>query len=183
MVLKFLLLLFPAILLYIPMAFYKKTGNCMTAFYYRMAFSENTRKFYMLTLLIMLLLFHYLHHSVMNDIVTLIPSTALSMCLFSYRLTDSMFYLINSRLRMFVAILLAMILATVFCHGMFPFVVTLGFFLNASIFYPSKKIAVWLKMVCLWMRVSSSYIINVCSCPSHRAASLLFCKVMWLPFA
>ena len=113
MVLKFLLLLFPAILLYIPMAFYKKTGNCMTAFYYRMAFSENTRKFYMLTLLIMLLLFHYLHHSVMNDIVTLIPSTALSMCLFSYRLTDSMFYLIRSRLRMFVAMLLAMILATV----------------------------------------------------------------------
>ena len=98
MVLKFLLLLFPAILLYIPMAFYKKTGNCMTAFYYRMAFSENTRKFYMLTLLIILLLFHYLHHSVMNDIVTLIPSTALSMCLFSYRLTDRLFYLIRSRL-------------------------------------------------------------------------------------
>ena len=34
----------------------------------------------------------------------------------------------------------AMLLATVFCHGMFPVVVTLGFFLNASIFYPSKKI-------------------------------------------
>lgn len=66
MVLKFLLLLFPAILLYIPMALYKKTGNYMTAFYYRMAFSENTRKFYMLTLLIMLLLFHYLHHSVID---------------------------------------------------------------------------------------------------------------------
>ena len=58
MVLKFSLLLFPAILLYMPMAFYKKTGKCMTAFYYRMAFSENARKFYMLTLLIMLLLFH-----------------------------------------------------------------------------------------------------------------------------
>ena len=68
MVLKFLLLLFPAILLYIPMALYKKTGNYMTAFYYRMAFSENTRKFYILTLLIMLLLFHYLHHSVMRDL-------------------------------------------------------------------------------------------------------------------
>ena len=140
MVLKFLLLLFPAILLYIPMAFYKKTGKCMTAFYYRMAFSENTRKFYILTLLIMLLLFHYLHHSVMNDIVTLIPSTALSMCLFSYRLTDRLFYLIKSRLRMFVVMLLAMLLATVFCHGMFPVVVTLGFFLHASIFYPSRKV-------------------------------------------
>ena len=140
MVLKFSLLLFPAILLYIPMAFYKKTGNCMTAFYYRMAFSENTRKFYMQTLLIMLLLFHYQHHSVMNEIVTLIPSTALSMCLFSYCLTDRLFYLIKSRLRMFVVMLLAIILATVFCHGMFPVVVTLGFFLHASIFYPSQKV-------------------------------------------
>ena len=140
MVLKFLLLLFPAILLYIPMALYKKTGNYMTAFYYRMAFSENTRKFYILTLLIMLLLFHYLHHSVMNDIVILIPSTALSMCLFSYRLTDRLFYLIKSRLRMFVVMLSAMLLVTVFCHGMFPVVVTLGFFLHASIFYPSQKV-------------------------------------------
>lgn len=139
MVLKFSLLLFP-VFLYMPMAFYKKTGKCMTAFYYRMAFSENARKFYMLTLLIMLLLFHYLHHSVMNDIVTLIPSTALSMCLFSYCLTDRLFYLIKSRLRMFVVMLLAMLLATVFCHGMFPVVVTLGFFLHASIFYPSRKV-------------------------------------------
>ena len=140
MVLKFLLLIFPAILLYVPVAFYKRTGKSMTAFYYRMAFSENARKFYMLILLIMLMLFHCLHHSVMNDIVVLIPSTALSMCLFSYRLTDRLFYLIKSRLKHFVVLLLAMLLTTVFCHGLYPVVVTLGFILHASIFYPSKKV-------------------------------------------
>lgn len=140
MLLKILLLLFPAILLYVPMAFYMKDGHRMAAFHQRMALSPNARKCYMLVLLFILLVFHYLHHSVMNDIMALLPSTVITMCLFSYRLTEQIFHIIKRHMRMFGVMVLATTLITLPVHGLFPTVVTLGFLLHASIFYPSKKI-------------------------------------------
>ena len=90
--------------------------------------------------LLLLLLFHYLHHAVMNDITALIPSTVIMLCLFFYKPADRVFYAIKSRMKMYVSLLLVLILATLIWHSLFPVVVTLGFYLHAAIFYPSMKV-------------------------------------------
>ena len=140
MLIKLLLILFPAILLCVPMAFNMKIGHRMTAFYHRMASSEKARKFYMLVLLFMLLLFHWLHYAVMEDAVALVPSTVVTLCLFSYTLTDRIFNIMKRYMKTSAVLFVFTALVTLYWQALYPSVVTLGFILHASIFYPSVHI-------------------------------------------
>ena len=140
MLIKLLLILFPAILLCVPMAFNMKIGHRMTAFYHRMASSEKARKFYMLVLLFMLLLFHWLYYSAMEDVVALVPSTAITLCLFSYTLTDRIFNIMKRYIKTFAVLFVLIALVTLYLQELYPSVVTLGFILHASIFYPSQLV-------------------------------------------
>ena len=140
MLIKLLLILFPAILLCTPMAFNMKIGHRMTAFYHRMASSEKARKFYMLVLLFMLLLFHWLHYAVMEDAVALVPSTVVTLCLFSYTLTDRIFNIMKRYMKTSAVLFVLTALVTLYWQALYPSVVTLGFILHASIFYPSVQV-------------------------------------------
>ena len=140
MLTKILLILFPAILLCTSMAFNMKIGHRMTAFYHRMASSEKARKFYMLVLLFMLLLFHWLYYSAMEDVVALVPSTAITLCLFSYTLTDRIFNIMKRYIKTFAVLFVLIALVTLYLQELYPSVVTLGFILHASIFYPSVQV-------------------------------------------
>lgn len=140
MLTKILLILFPAILLCTPMAFNMKIGHRMTAFYHRMASSEKARKFYMLVLLFMLLLFHWLHYAVMEDAVALVPSTVVTLCLFSYTLTDRIFNIMKRYMKTSAVLFVLTALVTLYWQALYPSVVTFGFILHASIFYPSAHV-------------------------------------------
>ena len=140
MLTKILLILFPAILLCTPMAFNMKIGHRMTAFYHRMASSEKARKFYMLVLLFMLLLFHWLYYSAMEDAVALVPSTVVTLCLFSYTLTDRIFNIMKRYMKTSAVLFVLTALVTLYWQALYPSVVTLGFILHASIFYPSVQV-------------------------------------------
>ena len=140
MLTKILLILFPAILLCTPMAFNMKIGHRMTAFYHSMASSEKARKFYMLVLLFILLLFHWLHYAVMEDAVALVPSTVVTLCLFSYTLTDRIFNIMKRYMKTSAVLFVLTALVTLYWQALYPSVVTLGFILHASIFYPSVQV-------------------------------------------
>lgn len=140
MLIKLLLILFPTILLCTPMVFNMKIGRRMTAFYHRMVSSEKARKFYMLVLLFMLLLFHWLYYSAMEDVVALVPSTAITLCLFSYSLTDRIFNIMKRYIKTFAVLFVLIALVTLYLQELYPSVVTLGFILHASIFYPSQLV-------------------------------------------
>ena len=75
-------LVFPLLLLIVPLVLYKSSNSYMTRFYIAMLRNKAARRLYLQTLLIVLLLFHYiyvsghfgefivLHHSLWHTLLT-----------------------------------------------------------------------------------------------------------------
>lgn len=59
----FLQLVFPLLLLFVPIVLYKSSNSYMTRFYIAMLRNKAARRLYLQTLLIVLLLFHYIYVS------------------------------------------------------------------------------------------------------------------------
>ena len=76
----------------------------------------------------------------MEDVVALVPSTAITLCLFSYSLTDRIFNIMKRYIKTFAVLFVLIALVTLYLQELYPSVVTLGFILHASIFYPSQLV-------------------------------------------
>jgi len=124
-------LLFPILLIVLPLALYKSKKK-MTA-------SESVRKFYTQSMLILLLLYHYVyaggHFGEWGIVLSTIPCAVM----FSFRRADCWMRRLHDDRKCFVltALLALAICAVPHLHTL---AVTLAFFLLAAVFYPSSGV-------------------------------------------
>lgn len=132
-------LIFPAMLLVLPMALYKSNTWFMVRFYEMMTHSRNARRLYTRVLLITLLLFHYVYASGHPGDLGIFLSTAACAALFSPVRADRWLRALLDRPWTFgiVALLAAV---SGFVPHLYTTAITLGFILLAALFYPSVRI-------------------------------------------
>lgn len=132
-------LLFPILLIVLPLALYKSNRPFMAKFCLRMTASESVRKFYTQSMFILLLLYHYVyaggHFGEWGIVLSTIPCAAM----FSFRRADCWMRKLHDDRKCFVltALLALAICAVPHLHTL---AVTLAFFLLAAVFYPSSGV-------------------------------------------
>ena len=132
-------LFFPILLIVLPLALYKSNRHFMAKFCLRMTASESIRKFYTQSMLILLLLYHYIyaggHFGEWGIVLSTIPCAAM----FSYKRADRWMRRLHDDRKCFAltALLALAICAIPHLHTM---AVTLAFLLLAAMFYPSSVI-------------------------------------------
>lgn len=131
-------LIYPILFLLIAGCCYKKEGKHMQSFYIRMTYHDLARRFYVLMVMLVLIVFLYIHsRSTGNVMETFIP-LLLTVLLIRHRLSEEIFYLLKKR-RLMIAFTSLTLLAAI-TPGMFATSVTCSIYLMASIFYPSRKV-------------------------------------------
>ena len=88
MVWNMIQLLFPALLVILPVCLYRKSGRRMSRFYLMMAGLETARKFYAQLLVVFLLAFHFVYVSGHTGEYGVLLSTVLSVLLCPFRRAD-----------------------------------------------------------------------------------------------
>lgn len=129
-------ILFPALLIALPLSLYRSNRPFMAKFYLRMTASENARKLYVRCMLILILLYHYIYAGGHFGEWGILVSTILCAILFPFKRADKWLAgLHEEQKRFFLAALLALVICAVpYLHTT---AVTLGFLLLAAMFYPS----------------------------------------------
>ena len=131
-------LIYPILILTVAMCCYKKDGRLMKAFYVRMAYHDVARRFYVLAVMMLLLVYLFIQTRCrVNVIETFLPLT-LSAVLIRHQLAELLFYFLKKRKVMITTNTLA--LAAIFTPHLYPMAVTLAILLTAAIFYPSKEV-------------------------------------------
>ena len=131
-------LIYPILILTVAMCCYKKDGRLMKAFYVRMAYHDVARRFYVLAVMMLQLVYLFIQTRCrVNVIETFLPLT-LSAVLIRHQLAELLFYFLKKRKVMIATNTLA--LAAMFTPHLYPMAVTLAIMLTAAIFYPSKQI-------------------------------------------
>ena len=132
-------MLFPALLIILPMSLYRSNRLFMAKFYLRMAGSESARKLYVQCMLIFLLLYHYVyaggHFGEWGVLISTIPCAVL----FSFRRADRWMHRLHGDKKRFV---MAALITLVICAvpHLHTTVFTLAFLLLAAMFYPSCNV-------------------------------------------
>lgn len=132
-------MLFPALLIILPMSLYRSNLFFMAKFYLRMAGSESARKLYVQCMLIFLLLYHYVyagrHFGEWGVLISTIPCAVL----FSFRRADRwMHRLHEDKKRIVMAALITLVVCAV--PHLHTTAFTLAFLLLAAMFYPSCRV-------------------------------------------
>lgn len=131
-------LIYPILILTVAMRCYKKDGRLMKAFYVRMAYHDVARRFYVLAVMMLLLLYLFIQTRCgINVIETFLP-LSLTAVLIRHQLAELMFCFLKKRKVMITTN--AFTLAAMFTPHLYPMAVTLAILLTAAIFYPSKHI-------------------------------------------
>lgn len=132
-------LLFPILLIVLPLALYKSSHPFMAKFCLRMTASESVRKFYTQSMLILLLLYHYVyaggHFGKWGIVLSTIPCAAM----FSFRRADCWMRKLHDDRKCF-ALTALFALAICAVPHLHTLAVTLAFFLLAAVFYPSSGV-------------------------------------------
>lgn len=131
-------LLFLALLLVLPLAFYRSGHRFMARFHDAMIRSVRVRKFYAQLLLVMLLLFHYVYTVGHPGEFGIVLSTAVCAALFSFRRADRWLRSLTDRPRMFVGFALTASVVGFVPH-LYTVAVTITFLLLAAMFYPATR--------------------------------------------
>ena len=132
-------LIFPLLLFFVPITLYKCSTHFMTRFYTAMLRSSAARKLYLQTLLIVLLLFHYIYVSGHFGEFGVLFSTILCGVLFSHKRAERWLRLLKAhRLLYFRMAVFSM--AMVAIPHLYTMAVTIAFLLLAAAFYPSALI-------------------------------------------
>lgn len=130
-------ILFPALLIALPLTLYRSNRPFMMKFYLRMTASGSARKLYVRCLLILVLLYHYIYAGGHFGEWGILVSTILCAILFSFRRADKWLARIHEeRKTFFPAALLALAICAV--PHLHTTAVTLAFLLLAAMFYPSR---------------------------------------------
>lgn len=132
-------LLFPILLIVLPLTLYRSNRPFMAKFYLKMTASESVRKFYTQCFLILLLLYHYVYAGGHFGEWGIVLSTVPCAVLFSFRRADRWMRRLHDNCKRFIstAFLASAICAIPHLHTM---AVTLAFLLLAAMFYPSSVI-------------------------------------------
>jgi hypothetical protein len=131
-------LIYPVLILTAAICCYKKDGRLMRAFYLRMAYHDVTRRFYVLAVMVLLLLFLFFQTRCRVNVIETFLPLSFSAVLIRHQLAELLFYFLKKRKVMITTHTL--ILVALFTPHLFPMAVTLGILLTAAIFYPSKEV-------------------------------------------
>lgn len=132
-------ILFPALLIALPLSLYRSNRPFMAKFYLRMTASENARKLYVRCMLILILLYHYIYAGGHFGEWGILVSTILCAILFPFKRADKWLTKLHEEQKhFFLTALLA--LATCAVPHLHTTAVTLAFLLLAAMFYPSCNV-------------------------------------------
>ncbi|NDV82569.1 hypothetical protein [Bacteroides sp. 51] len=127
----------PVLIILISCSIYKRQGTIMENFNLRIAWSSSYRKLFMLVVLLLLLIFHFICLNGQCSIAGLIPSSLFVLGLFSYKFSHWILRQLHKPKLMFSAFVATLVF--LFVPGMYSSAVTLGVILVASLFYPTKE--------------------------------------------
>lgn len=132
-------LLFPILLIVLPLTLYRTNRPFMAKFYLKMTASESVRKFYTQCFLILLLLYHYVYAGGHFGEWGIVLSTVPCAVLFSFRCADRWMHKLHDNRKRFVSTAL---LASAICAipHLYTMAVTFAFLLLAAMFYPSSHV-------------------------------------------
>lgn len=132
-------ILFPALLIALPLSLYRSNHPFMAKFYLRMTASENARKLYVRCMLILILLYHYIYAGGHFGEWGILVSTILCAILFPFKRADKWLAgLHEEQKRFFLTALFTLAICAV--SHLHTTAVTLGFLLLAAMFYPSCNV-------------------------------------------
>lgn len=132
-------LIFPLLLLLVLVTLYKRGNRFMTRFYMAMLRSSAARKLYLQTLLIVLLLFHYVYVSGHFGEFGVLFSTILCGALFSHKRAERWLRLLKAHRQLYFR-MAVFSMAMVAIPHLYTMAFTVAFLLLAAAFYPSVSI-------------------------------------------
>lgn len=134
-------LLFPTLLIVLPLALYKRNCLFMTKFNLKMTASESVRKFYTQCFLILLLLYHYVYAGGHFGEWGIVLSTVPCAVLFSFKRAERWMHKLHDNGKCFI---LTALLALAICAipHLHTLAVTLAFLLLAAMFYPARGVLI-----------------------------------------
>lgn len=132
-------MLFLTLLMVLPLTMYRTNRLFMAKFHFGMVGKKNARKLYAQSLLILLLLYHYIYAGGHFGEWGILISTMLCAVLFSFKRADKWLHQLHEDRKSFV---LTAFLALVICAipHLHTTAVTLAFLLLAAMFYPSCRV-------------------------------------------
>ncbi len=132
-------LIFPLLLFLVPVTLYECGNRFMTRFYTAMLRSSAARKLYLQTLLIVLLLFHYVYVSGHFGEFGVLFSTILCGALFSHKRAERWLHLMKAHRQLYFR-MAVFSMAMVAIPHLYTMAFTVAFLLLAAAFYPSVSI-------------------------------------------
>ena len=132
-------LIFPLLLFLVPVTLYECGNRFMTRFYTAMLRSSAARKLYLQTLLIVLLLFHYVYVSGHFGEFGVLFSTILCGVLFSHKRAERWLRLLKAHRQLYFRMAVFSMTMIAIPH-LYTEAVTIAFLLLAAAFYPSASI-------------------------------------------
>lgn len=132
-------LIFPLLLLLVPVTLYKRGNRFMTRFYMAMLRSSAARKLYLQTMLIVLLLFHYVYVSGHFGEFGVLFSTILCGALFSHKRAERWLHLMKAHRQLYFRMAVFSMEMVAIPH-LYTMAFTVAFLLLAAAFYPSVSI-------------------------------------------
>ena len=132
-------LIFPLLLFLVPVTLYECGNRFMTRFYTAMLRSSAARKLYLQTLLIVLLLFHYVYVSGHFGEFGVLFSTILCGALFSHKRAERWLHLMKAHRQLYFR-MAVFSMAMVAIPHLYTMAFTVAFLLLAAAFYPSASI-------------------------------------------
>jgi len=132
-------LFFPLLLFLVPVTLYECGNRFMTRFYTAMLRSSAARKLYLQTLLIVLLLFHYVYVSGHFGEFGVLFSTILCGALFSHKRAERWLHLMKAHRQLYFR-MAVFSMAMVAIPHLYTMAFTVAFLLLAAAFYPSASI-------------------------------------------
>jgi hypothetical protein len=135
---KLLQLIFPLLLFIVPTVLYKCGNRFMTRFYMAMLRSSAARKLYLQTLLIVLLLFHYIYVCGHFGEFGVLFSTILCGVLFSHKRAERWLRLLKAHRQLYFRMAVFSMAMAPIPH-LYTMAVTIAVLLLAATFYPSAS--------------------------------------------
>lgn len=126
-------LVFPLLLLIVPLVLYKSSNSYMTRFYIAMLRNKAARRLYLQTLLIVLLLFHYIYVSGHFGEFGVLFSTILCGILFSHKRAERWLHLMKAHRQLYFR-MAVLSMAMVAIPHLYTMAVTVAFLLLAATF-------------------------------------------------
>ena len=129
----------PALLLLIPLCFYRRKGKRFIRFYIAMATGPKKRKAYMLALSMIVILFNFSCFAREGASLWHVPGFLIGMILLRYKSTDAALHLLNSD-RMLQELTFGAILLSMMEPRLFSMSVSMALVFAFAMMYPSDEI-------------------------------------------